>query len=42
MEFVGAHDTFGQSGEPKELIEHYKMGVSHIVAAVKKASQRKA
>ena len=41
MEFVGAHDTFGQSGEPKELIEHYKMGVSHIVEAVKKVLQRK-
>ena len=41
MEFVGAHDTFGQSGEPKELIEHYKMGASHIVAAVKKVIARK-
>ena len=41
MEFVGAHDTFGQSGEPKELIEHYKMGASHIIAAVKKVIARK-
>ncbi len=40
-EFIGVHDQFGQSGEPKELIEHYGMGVSHIVAAVKKAQQRK-
>ncbi len=42
IEFVGVHDQFGQSGEPKELIEHYEMGVSHIVAAVKKAMARKA
>lgn len=41
MEFVGVHDSFGQSGTPKELIEHYGMGVSHILAAVKKAVSRK-
>ena len=41
IEFIGVHDQFGQSGEPKELIEHYGMGVSHIVDAVKKASLRK-
>jgi transketolase len=34
--FIGVQNQFGQSGEPKELIEHYGMGVSHIVAAVKK------
>ncbi|MEN9413352.1 MAG: hypothetical protein RLZZ342_439 [Candidatus Parcubacteria bacterium] len=33
MQFVGVHDMFGQSGEPAELIEHYGMGVSHIVEA---------
>ena len=41
IEFIGVHDQFGQSGEPKELIEHYKMGVSHIVEAAKQAAQRK-
>ena len=41
IEFVGVKDKFGQSGEPKELIEHYGMGVSHIIAAVKKALARK-
>ena len=41
MEFIGVHDMFGQSGEPKQLIEHYSMGVSHIVAAVKKAAAKK-
>ena len=42
IEFVGVHDQFGQSGEPKELIEHYRMGVSHIVEACKKVIVRKA
>jgi len=41
MEFVGVQDQFGQSGEPKELLEHYGLGVSHIVDAVKKALARK-
>lgn len=40
-EFIGVHDMFGQSGEPKELTEHYGMGVSHIVAAVRKVISRK-
>lgn len=41
IEFIGVHDQFGQSGEPKELIEHYGMGVSHIIEAVRKAISRK-
>lgn len=41
MEFIGVRDLFGQSGEPKELIEHYGMGVSHIVEAVRKVRARK-
>ena len=41
IEFVGVHDQFGQSGTPAELIEHYGMGVSHIVAAIKKVRSRK-
>lgn len=41
QEFIGVHDQYGQSGEPKELIEHYGMGVSHIVAAVHKVIGRK-
>jgi transketolase len=40
IEFIGVHDQFGQSGEPRELIEHYGMGVSHIVVAAKKAAAR--
>ncbi len=41
IEFVGVHDQFGQSGTPDELIEHYGMGVSHIMAAAKKVIKRK-
>ncbi len=41
IEFIGVHDQFGQSGTPNELIEHYGMGVSHIVEAVKKVIARK-
>lgn len=41
IEFIGVRDTFGQSGEPNELIEHYGMGVSHIKEAVRRVLQRK-
>ncbi len=41
IQFIGVHDQFGQSGTPRELIEHYKMGVSHIVAAVQNVVTRK-
>ena len=37
QEFIGVHDQFGQSGKPAELIEHYGMGVTHIVEAAKRA-----
>lgn len=32
---IGVDDQFGQSGEPEELVEHYGLGISHIVAAGK-------
>lgn len=41
MEFIGVQNRFGESGAPNELIEHFGMGVSHIVAAVKKVLDRK-
>ncbi len=41
IEFIGVRDRFGQSGAPDELIEHYGMGVSHIMAAVEKVLKRK-
>jgi transketolase C-terminal domain/subunit len=31
------HDEFGQSGEPEELLRHYKMDKDAIVAAAHKA-----
>jgi len=41
IEFVGVHDTFGQSGDPMELIEHYGMGTSAIKEAARRAARRK-
>lgn len=41
VEFIGVRDQFGQSGEPSELLEHYHLGVSHIVKAVQKARSRR-
>jgi transketolase len=40
IEFIGVQNQFGQSGEPKELIEHYGMGVKSIGDAVRKALSR--
>jgi transketolase len=42
IEFVGVHDTFGQSGDPMELIEHYGMGTNSIKEAARRAARRKA
>ena len=41
MEFVGLHDTYGESGPPAALIEKYGMGVQDIKHAVKKVLKRK-
>jgi len=41
IEFIGVHDTFGQSGDPLELIEHYGMGTKAIKEAVRRAHRRK-
>lgn len=41
QEFIGVPDTFGESGEPLELVEHFGMGVGHIKKAVKKVLKRK-
>lgn len=40
QEFIGVNDQFGQSGTPNELVEHYGMGISAIVAAAKKVIAR--
>lgn len=42
MERVGVKDTFGQSGTPDELLEHYGLTAKDIVAAVKRVMARKA
>ena len=41
IEFIGVQNRFGESGEPNELVEHFGMGVSHIVEAAKKVVGRK-
>lgn len=41
IERVGLEDTFGQSGTPTELLEHYKLTATWIAKAVKKVMKRK-
>lgn len=41
IEFIAVNDSFGQSGKPDELIEHYRLGVSHIKEAIRKVASRK-
>ncbi len=41
IEFIGVNDSFGESGNPKELLEKYGLGVDNIKKAVKKAIERK-
>jgi transketolase len=41
IEFIGVKDTFGQSGDPAELIEHYGMGSGAIKDAVRRVLARK-
>ncbi len=41
VEMIGAQDTFGESGQPDELLEKYGMKAKHIIAAVRKVVKRK-
>jgi len=41
MEFIGMPDSFGESGQPDELLEKYKMKSKNIIDAVKKVIRRK-
>lgn len=41
IEFIGVQNRFGESGAPNELIEHFGMGVLHIIGAAKKVVSRK-
>ncbi len=41
MEYIGMPNSFGESGEPDELLEKYGMKSKNIVEAVKKVIKRK-
>ncbi len=41
IEMVGMQDSWGTSGEPEELIEHFGLGVDGIIDAVKRVLTRK-
>ena len=41
VEMIGMQDTFGESGEPEQLIEKYGMSKDAIIKAVKKVITRK-
>jgi transketolase len=41
VEMVGVQDVFGQSGNPAELLKEYGLTAADIVAAAKRAVERK-
>jgi transketolase len=41
IEFIGVKDSFGTSGEPDELAEHFQITAPHIAAAARRAIERK-
>lgn len=41
VEFVGVNDVFGESGEPQELAEHFRLTAPFIAAAARRAIARK-
>lgn len=41
MEFIGMHNSFGESGEPAELLKKYRMDADAIESAVRKVVKRK-
>ena len=41
MEFIGVQDSFGESGNPDELLEKFKLKSKNIIEAVKKVVGRK-
>lgn len=41
QEFIGMPNSFGESGEPEELLEKYGMSVSAIKEAIKRVTKRK-
>jgi transketolase len=42
QEFVGVNDTFGESGTPDELMAKYNIDTKDVIAACKRAIERKA
>lgn len=42
QEFVGVNDTFGESGTPDELMAKYNIDTKDVIAACKRAVERKA
>ncbi len=41
MEFIGVRDSFGESGEPDELLEKYKLKSKYVIRAVKRVIDRR-
>jgi len=41
QEFVGIQDKFGESGEPMELLDHFRLNVEGITEAVERVLSRK-
>ncbi len=41
IEMIGIEDKFGESGDPKELLEKYKLTAKHIIQTAKKVIKRK-
>jgi transketolase len=41
IEYIGTHDTFGESGTPAELLKKYGLDIPDIIAAAEKVMARK-
>ncbi len=41
MEFIGMQNSFGESGEPNQLLKKYRMDADAIFDAVKRVHKRK-
>lgn len=41
VEMIAVHDSFGESGKPEQLLEHFGLKDKNIVAAVKQVLKRK-
>ncbi|RKY13735.1 MAG: transketolase family protein, partial [Planctomycetota bacterium] len=41
VEMVGIRDRFGESGDPEKLMDHFGLGIEHVMDAVRRAIARK-